>query len=50
MFFECPDSYMEKIAVGPEGRGVIDITRSPKDNLKALAEAKGVYEIGRAHV
>ena len=43
VFFRCPDSYMEKIAVGPEGRGVIDITRSPTDNLKALAEAKGVY-------
>ncbi len=43
VFFQCPDTYMEKIAVGPEGRGVIDISRSPKDNLKALAEAKGVY-------
>ena len=43
VFFRCPDSYMEKIAVGPEGRGVIDLSRSPSDNLKALAEAKGVY-------
>lgn len=43
VFFQCPDSYMDKIAVGPEGRGVIDINRSPTDNLKALAEAKGVY-------
>ena len=43
VFFRCPDSYMDKIAVGPEGRGVIDISRSPTDNLKALAEAKGVY-------
>ncbi|MCC6850075.1 MAG: class II fructose-bisphosphatase [Deltaproteobacteria bacterium] len=43
VFFQCPDTYMEKIAVGPEGRGAIDITRAPKDNLKALAEAKGVY-------
>jgi fructose-1,6-bisphosphatase II len=43
VFFRCPDSYMDKIAVGPEGRGVIDIARSPTDNLKALAEAKGVY-------
>ncbi len=34
---------MEKIAVGPEGRGVIDLDRSPTENLKALAEAKGVY-------
>jgi fructose-1,6-bisphosphatase II len=43
VFFRCPDSYMEKIAVGPEGRGVIDLSRSPSDNLNALAEAKGVY-------
>jgi fructose-1,6-bisphosphatase II len=43
VFFDCPDTYMEKIAVGPEGRGVIDLDRSPTDNLKALAEAKGVY-------
>lgn len=43
VFFRCPDAYMEKIAVGPEGRGVIDITRPAGDNLKALAEAKGVY-------
>lgn len=39
----CPETYMEKLAVGPEGRGVVDIDRSPTDNLKALAEAKGVY-------
>jgi fructose-1,6-bisphosphatase class II len=38
-----PDTYMEKIACGPEGRGVIDLDRSPSDNLRALAEAKGVY-------
>src|SRR6202451_1570637 len=39
----CPDTYMDKIACGPLGRGVIDIDRSPTDNLKALAEAKNVY-------
>lgn len=43
VFFRCPDTYMEKIAVGPDGRGVIDLDRSPTDNLKALADAKGVY-------
>ena len=43
VFFRCPNTYMEKIAVGPEGRGVIDIDRSATENLKALAEAKGVY-------
>ncbi len=39
----CPETYMEKLAVGPAGRGVVDLDRSPTDNLKALAEAKGVY-------
>jgi fructose-1,6-bisphosphatase II len=34
---------MDKVACGPAGRGVIDIDRSPTDNLKALAEAKKVY-------
>lgn len=38
----APDIYMDKIAVGPAGRGVVDITRSPSDNVAALAEAKGV--------
>ena len=42
-FLPVPDTYMEKIACGPEGVGVIDIERSPTDNLRALAEAKGVY-------
>ncbi|MGH7984674.1 MAG: class II fructose-bisphosphatase [Candidatus Binataceae bacterium] len=39
----CPDTYMDKIACGAVGRGVIDLDRSPTDNLKALAEAKNVY-------
>jgi fructose-1,6-bisphosphatase II len=38
----APDIYMDKIAVGPSGRGVIDIRKSPSENLAALAEAKGV--------
>jgi fructose-1,6-bisphosphatase II len=36
----APDTYMEKIAVGPEGRGVIDIRKPASWNLAALAEAK----------
>jgi fructose-1,6-bisphosphatase II len=32
---------MEKLAVGPEAVGVIDITRSPTENLEAVAKAKG---------
>lgn len=39
----CPDTYMDKIASGPLGQGVIDLDRSPSDNLHALAEAKHVY-------
>ncbi len=42
-FLRCPEMHMEKIAVGPEGRGVIDLDKSPTDNLRALAEARGVY-------
>jgi fructose-1,6-bisphosphatase class II len=37
----CPDTYMEKIAAGPAGRGVIDLDKSPTENLRALAKAKG---------
>lgn len=40
-FLHCPDTYMDKIAVGPSGKGVVDLDRSPTENLKALAEAKG---------
>jgi fructose-1,6-bisphosphatase class II len=36
----CPDTYMHKIACGPAGRGVVDIDKSPTQNLQALAEAK----------
>lgn len=36
----APDMYMEKIAVGPEAVGQIDINASVIDNLKAVAKAK----------
>jgi fructose-1,6-bisphosphatase class II len=36
----CPDTYMDKIAVGPAGRGVVDLDKTPTQNLHALAEAK----------
>lgn len=42
-FLHAPDIYMNKIAVGPECKGVIDISRSPTDNLRAIADAKGLY-------
>jgi fructose-1,6-bisphosphatase II len=37
----APDTYMEKIAVGPLGRGAIDIDLPPADNLRRVAEAMG---------
>lgn len=39
-FLHAPDTYMDKIAVGPDAYGVIDITKSPTENLKRIAEAK----------
>src|SRR5262245_60192786 len=39
-FLNAPDTYMDKIAVGPAGRGAIDISKSPTWNLQSLAEAK----------
>jgi fructose-1,6-bisphosphatase II len=40
MFDPGPCVYMEKIAVGPECVGVIDIRKSVTENLHAVAEAK----------
>src|SRR3954464_16064751 len=39
MFDPGPCVYMEKIAVGPDAVGVVDITRSPTDNLEAVGAA-----------
>ena len=41
MFDPGPCVYMEKIAAGPDGVGVIDITRPVAENIEALAQAKG---------
>jgi fructose-1,6-bisphosphatase II / sedoheptulose-1,7-bisphosphatase len=39
----APDVYMEKLAVGPGyPDGVIDLNRSPSENIRAIAQAKGV--------
>jgi fructose-1,6-bisphosphatase II / sedoheptulose-1,7-bisphosphatase len=39
----APDTYMDKIACGPGyPAGVIDLDRTPAENVRALAEAKGV--------
>lgn len=41
-FLHAPDVYMDKIAVGPGlPEGVVDLDRSPEENLRALAKAKG---------
>ena len=42
MFDPGPCVYMEKIAVGPECRGVVDLNASVGDNLRAIATAKGI--------
>ena len=39
----APDMYMDKLAVGPEAAGKIDITKSPTENLHAIAEALGKH-------
>lgn len=36
----APDTYMDKIAVGPEAKGHIDINLSATENIKRVAEAK----------
>ncbi|WP_316859504.1 class II fructose-bisphosphatase [uncultured Cohaesibacter sp.] len=39
----APDVYMDKIAIGPGyPKGLVDLDRSPVDNLNALAKAKNV--------
>lgn len=42
MFDPSAVFYMNKIAVGPEGVGHIDINASVEDNIKAVAKAKGL--------
>lgn len=42
-FLHAPDTYMQKIAVGPRAKGSVDITASPTDNLRSIAKALKVY-------
>lgn len=42
-FFDCPVPYMNKIAVGPEAVGKINIEASPLENLVNIADAKRKY-------
>lgn len=39
-FLHAPDTYMEKIVVGPEAADAIDLSRSPTENLREIAKAK----------
>lgn len=39
----APDTYMEKLAVGPRAKGAIDLTKSATENLRAIAERMKVY-------
>lgn len=43
MFNPGPIMYMDKIAVGPQAAGVIDLDASVKDNLAAIANAKKTH-------
>ncbi len=39
----APDVYMDKLAIGPGyPEGTIDLARSPSDNIRSIAAAKGV--------
>ena len=38
-FLHAPDTYMEKIAVGPAGKDAIDLRATPTENLRELAKA-----------
>lgn len=40
-FFRPPVQYMEKLAVGPDAAGVIDLNRSVEENLTSIARVKG---------
>uniref|UniRef100_A0A7C4AJV4 Fructose-1,6-bisphosphatase n=1 Tax=Thermodesulfovibrio aggregans TaxID=86166 RepID=A0A7C4AJV4_9BACT len=37
----CPDTYMEKLVVRPQAKGMVDIRKPVKENLEALAKALG---------
>jgi fructose-1,6-bisphosphatase II len=37
----APDTYMEKLCVGPVAAGKVDIRRSPTENLRRIAKALG---------
>jgi len=48
MFFPGPVVYMKKVAVGPRGRGAVDVNATPTENLAELSKRlkKPVQELG----
>ncbi len=40
-FLHAPDTYMDKVAVGPKGVGAVGIDKTPTENIKAVAEKLG---------
>ena len=40
-FLHCPDTYMDKIAVGPVGKGVVDLNKSPTETSKPWRRPRG---------
>jgi fructose-1,6-bisphosphatase class II len=38
-FLHAPDTYMDKIAVGPQALGVVSFDNTPEENIRAVAEA-----------
>ena len=42
-FLNAPDTYMDKIAIGPgQPDGIVDLDATPEENLKNLAAARGM--------
>lgn len=46
-FLHAPDTYMDKIAVGPEAAGKVSLEQTPEENIQAVAKAlnKSVEEV-----
>jgi len=42
-FLHAPDTYMQKLAVGPKAAGSIDIKATPTENLRSIAKAMKKY-------
>ncbi|MEK9165690.1 MAG: class II fructose-bisphosphatase [Patescibacteria group bacterium] len=40
-FLDPPGTYMDQLTVGPEGKGLIDITAPLEENIKKVAQASG---------